>query len=202
MLPSYEFILKTENGKYISGVEYDNTLRFDKSSLKLISNKVRKVSTNMKNAHVFKVFKSQQRTSIANGISEFIGEEVTIINLWERRYKKMKREFKIKVEVDYYNDNSNLSISHIQSYDLTNQDSINKLSKLITHVINNDLYYEVTNIKSTKDWAKCDEYTSLNNVLEVSTRLLTLSDEDYEKFVTIAKEEIYEVMDILEFELA
>ena len=114
----------------------------------------------------------------------------------------MKRDFKIRVEVDYYNDNSNLSISHIQSYDLTNQDDINKLSKLITHITSNHLDYKVINIQSTKDWAKCDEYTSLNNVLEVSTKLLKLSDEDYEKFVTIAKEEVYDVMDILEFELS
>ena len=113
----------------------------------------------------------------------------------------MKREFKIKVAIDYYNDIDNHLISHIKTLDLSNQKGIKELSELVSHVNNNDLYYEVTNIKSTKDWAKCDEYTSLNNVLEVSTRLLTLSDEDYEKFVAIAKEEIYEVMDILEFEL-
>lgn len=81
MLPSYKFILKTKSGKYISKVEYDNTLRVDKSSRKLIPNKIREVSTNVKNAHIFKVFKSQELTSVAIEISEFIGEEVTIINL-------------------------------------------------------------------------------------------------------------------------
>ena len=114
----------------------------------------------------------------------------------------MKRELKIKVAIDYCNDIDNHLISHIKTLDLSNQKGIKELSELVSHVTNNDLYYEVTNIQSTGDWAKCDEYTSLNNVLEVSTRLLTLSDEDYKKFVTIAKEEIYEVMDILEFELA
>lgn len=114
----------------------------------------------------------------------------------------MKKEFKVKIEIDYYNKNNNFLVTHIQSLDLSNRKGINKLSELITHVINNHLDYEVVNIQSTKDWAKWDEYTSLNNLLEVSTRLLTLSDKDYEKFIAIAKEEVHEVMDILEFELA
>ena len=114
----------------------------------------------------------------------------------------MKREFKIKVAIDYYNDIDNHFISHIKTLDLSNQKGIKELSELVSHVNNNDLYYEVTSIQSTGDWAKCDEYTSLNNLLEVSTRLLTLSDEDYERFIAIAKEEVHEVMDILEFELA
>lgn len=113
----------------------------------------------------------------------------------------MKKEFKIKVKIVYYNDINNHLISHIKTLDLSNQKGIKELSELVSHVNNNDLYYEVTNIKSTKDWAKWDEYTNLNNVLEVNTRLLKLNDKDYEKFITIAKEEIYEILDIFEFEL-